>query len=167
MSHKEETRKGALVVDDACSEVVDVRDFFWPSQAPSARKAEYLIHRTWESYSALKRQEKMGRVSRVDEARNAGGSQVMGDVTKREKRLRNIDRTQDLIEVLEYWTPERVITVGNRTVLLKDRANPFWNGRMPFIVCSSMPDAFQLPGLSVVEALAQLQEMLWSLQNQG
>ena len=29
-----------------------------------------------------------------------------------------------------------------------------------------MPDAFQIPGISVVEALAQLQEMLWTLQNQ-
>ncbi|HET6315974.1 MAG TPA: hypothetical protein VFG86_05930, partial [Chloroflexota bacterium] len=73
---------------------------------------------------------------------------------------------QDLIEVLEYWTPERVITVGNRAVVLADRPNPFWNGRMPFIVCSAMPDAFQIPGISVVEALAQLQEMLWTLQNQ-
>ena len=81
-------------------------------------------------------------------------------------RLRNVDRTQNLIEVLEYWTPERVITVANRTILLKDRPNPFWNGRLPFVVCSSMPDAFQIPGLSVVEALGQLQEMLWTLQNQ-
>jgi hypothetical protein len=29
-----------------------------------------------------------------------------------------------------------------------------------------MPDAFQIPGISVVEALAQLQKMLWTLQNQ-
>ena len=33
-------------------------------------------------------------------------------------------------------------------------------------VCSAMPDAFQMDGISVVEALAQLQQMLWTIQNQ-
>src|SRR5215471_14761105 len=126
-----------LIWDDACCEVVDVRDFFWPGEAASIDKAEFLVHRTWESYDSLKRKAKEG-----------------------------IYRTRNLIEVLEYWTPERTITVGGRRVTLKDRTNPLWNGRVPFIVCSSMPDAFSIPGISVVEALAQLQEMLWTLQNQ-
>jgi hypothetical protein len=163
LSHREDTVE-ELVVDDANCEVVDIRDFFWPSQAPNVKKAEYLIHRTWESISALKR--KSDTYSNLDKLKDSAGSQVMSELTKREKRLRSIDRTQDLVEVLEYWTPERTITVGNRTVLMRDKPNPFWKGRMPFIVCNSMPDAFQIPGLSVVEALAQLQQMLWTLQNQ-
>jgi hypothetical protein len=165
-THREEQLDDVLVVDDACSEVRDVRDFFWPSQAPNVKKAEWLVDRTWESYSSLLRKQKQGLYSNVEKVKDSGGAQIMSEITKRERRLRNVDRTQDLIEVLEYWTPERVITVGNRTVLLADRPNPFWNGRLPFIVCSAMPDAFQIPGLSVVEALAQLQEMLWTLQNQ-
>src|SRR5262249_45746534 len=102
----------------------------------------------------------------VDKLKQAQTSATQAEITKREMRLRNVDRTQNLHEILEYWTPERVITVGDRTVLLRDRSNPFWNGRLPFTVCSSMPDAFQIPGISVVEALAQLQEMLWTIQNQ-
>ena len=43
--------------------------------------------------------------------------------------------------------------------------NPFWHGEKPFVVCSSMPDAFQIPGISVVEQLAQMQEYIWTLQN--
>ena len=165
-SFTEKTVANALIKDDACCEVRDVRDFFWPSQASSVSKAEYLIDRTWESFSKLKRLEAEGVYKNVDQLKNTSSRAAMSDVTARERRLRNIDRTQDLIEVLEYWTPERLITVGNRTVLLRDDPNPLWNGRLPFVVCSAMPDAFQVPGISVVEALAQLQEMLWTLQNQ-
>jgi hypothetical protein len=166
VTHKEETQRDVLIEDDATAEVRDVRDFFWPAQASTVKKAEYLIDRTWSSWSALKRLEKQGVYKNVDQLKGPNARAVMANISKRERRLRNIDRTQDLVEVLEYWTPERVITVGNRTVLLRDDPNPFWNGRMPFVVCSAMPDAFQIPGISVVEALAQLQEMLWTLQNQ-
>ena len=163
MSHRVDVTKKALIVDDACVEVLDMRDFFWPSVAPNAAKAEYLIHRTWETTEQLRRK---GIYKNLDKLKLASNSATMKSVTAREMKLRGIDRTQDLHEVLEYWTPERVITVGDRTLELLDRKNPLWNGRMPFTVCSSMPDAFQIPGLSVVEALAQLQEMLWTLQNQ-
>jgi hypothetical protein len=165
-THAETTEENALVRDDACCEVRDVRDFFWPSQAPTVKRAEYLIDRTWESFSALKRKEADGYYKNVDKLKEGSSVAQYKKLSEREQRLRNIDRTQDLIEVLEYWTPERVITVGNRHVLLRDDPNPFWNGRLPFVVCSAMPDGFQIPGISVVEALAQLQQMLWTLQNQ-
>jgi hypothetical protein len=171
-THEQVEVEDALVWDDACSEVVDVRDFFWPWSASDVESSEFLIHRTWESYDSLMRKQKLGQYSGVEKLKPASTTtsqaSVAGsaDLTKREMRLRNQDRTRNLIEILEYWTPERVITVANRTVLLSDKTNPLWNGRMPFVVCASMPDAFQVQGLSVVEALAQLQEMLWTLQNQ-
>ena len=169
--YQEQEPEETLIVDDACCEVVDVRDFFWPGVSPNVEKAEFLIHRTWETYQSLQRKVGDGfyDYENVDKLKwNASTSSVpkASDITAREMRLRHVDRTWQLIEVLEYWTPERVITVGNRAVVLKDRPNPLWMGRMPFIVCSGMPDAFQIPGLSIVEALAQLQEMLWTLQNQ-
>jgi hypothetical protein len=169
--YQEQPPEETLVVDDACCEVVDVRDFFWPGVSPTTEKAEFLIHRTWETYDSLKRKVGDGfyDYDNVEKLKwQAGTSSVPhnSNVTQREMRLRHVDRTWQLVEVLEYWTPERVITVGNRAQVLKDRPNPLWMGRMPFIVCSGMPDAFQIPGLSIVEALAQLQEMLWTLQNQ-
>jgi hypothetical protein len=160
-----------LIVDDACAEVVDLRDFFWPGVAPSPQKAEFLIHRTFETYESLQRKVGDGfydyeNVDKLKWQSSTSSVPRTSDISAREMRLRHVDRAWQLIEVLEYWTPERVITVGNRQIVLKDRPNPLWMGRMPFIVCSGMPDAFQIPGLSIVEALAQLQEMLWTLQNQ-
>jgi hypothetical protein len=165
-SYEEMEQDDVLIRDDACSEVRDVRDFFWPAQAPNIEKAEYLIDRTWVSYAYLKREEKDGQYKDVKKLKETRTAPSQATVTAREQKLRGVDRTQNLVEVLEYWTPERVITIGNRSVILADRPNPFWNGRLPFVICSSMPDAFQIPGISVVEALAQIQEMLWTLQNQ-
>jgi hypothetical protein len=144
-----EETKLTTIRDDAACEVRDVRDFFWPEQA----------------FDCLKRYEKQGVYTNVDRLKESRDSTEFRDVSEREQQLRNVRRTKDLIEVLEYWTPERVITVANRKVVLRDEPNPFWHGRLPFVVCSAMPDAFQIPGVSVVEALAQLQEMLWTLQN--
>src|SRR5262245_37943463 len=166
-THEEVTTSDVLTIDDARSEVRDIRDFFWPSQAANVRSAEYLIDRTWESWTSVLRKGQLGIYNNVSKLKETGSQgDLKGQLTARERRLRDVDRTKDLVEILEYWTPERVITVGNRKVLLSDRPNPFWHGRMPFVVCSSLPDAFQIPGISVVEALAQLQEMLWTLQNQ-
>ena len=170
--YTESEQEPTLIWDDACCEVVDVRDFFWPGVSPTQAKAEYLIHRTWETFPSLKRKSGDGfyDYENVDELKNEtsalSSSATTSDSTAREQRLRHMDRRQNLVEVLEYWTPERVITIANRQVVLKDRPNPLWMGRMPFVICAGMPDAFQIQGLSVVEALAQLQEMLWTLQNQ-
>jgi len=161
---EDRTRK-VQIRDDACFEVRDVRDFFWPEQAPNVEKAEWLIDRTYETFDALKRLEDEGVYKNIDKLKESRDTTEFRDVSEREQELRNVRRNKDLIEVLEYWTPERVITVANRKVVLRDTPNPFWNGRLPFVVCSAMPDAFQIPGISVVEALAQLQEMLWTLQN--
>jgi hypothetical protein len=55
-------------------------------------------------------------------------------------------------------------------VLLADRPNPFWFEHLeymfPFVICSAMPDLFVIPGISEVELMAELQEMLWSIANQ-
>jgi hypothetical protein len=166
-SHTEDTVDDATIFDDADVEVRDVRDFFWPSQASSIEKAEYLIDRTWESFEQLKRLEAQGIYKNVDDVKfSQSNATSASSQTQREMTLRNIDRTRNLHEVLEYWTPERLITVADRKVVLRDVPNPLWNGRMPFIVCAAMPDGFQVAGISVVEALAQLQSMLWTLQNQ-
>ena len=169
--YSESEQEETVIWDDACCEVVDVRDFFWPGVSPNVEKAEYLIHRTWETWDSLERKSGDGfydyeNVDKLKNQQSVSSVPTTSDVSAREQRLRHLDRRQFLVEVLEYWTPERVITIGNRQVVLKDRPNPLWMGRMPFIVCAGMPDAFQIPGLSVVEALAQLQEMLWTLQNQ-
>ena len=119
-----------------------MRDFFWPEPAKVVR-GRRLIDRTWETFGRSSARE-AGYYQNVDKLKDAARTSRPQPTSPSASRgVRNIDRTQDLVEVLEYWTPERVITVGNRAVVLRDGPNPFWNGRMPFIVCSG--DAGRLP----------------------
>jgi hypothetical protein len=156
-----------VCVRDGPSMIVrDVRDFFWPNGAKSVEESAWLIDRSWETWDALKAKEEAGYFENVDELKEARNTQYAEDYQDREQMLWGQRRNENLIEVLEYWTDERVITVGGRAVVLAARDNPLRIARKPFVVCSAMPDAFQIPGISVVESLAQIQEYLWTIQNQ-
>ena len=68
--------------------------------------------------------------------------------------------------MLEYWENGHVVTVGGREVVLASQFDPLRIKSKPFVMTSSMPDAFQMVGISIIETLAQIQEYLWTLQNQ-
>ena len=165
-SSAEEEERMTVLRDGPSMIVRDVRDFFWPESAKSVDDAAWVIDRTWSTFDELKAKEDAGLYRYVDELENAQNGQQQTNYTEREQELWAKQRTAGLIEVLEYWTDDRVITVGNRQCVLSDKPNPFRIKRKPFVVCSAMPDAFQMVGLSVVESLAQIQEYLWTIQNQ-
>lgn len=159
-----ETSRRQVLRDDPTFEVVDVRDFFWPESAVSVEKAPWLIHRVWMTMDELRRLEAAGIYQNVDDLTETRSFGEEGD--SREQRLDNVERTKGLVEVLEWWSDDRCITVGNRAVLLSDRPNPFWHGQKPFVVASGTPDLFRIPGISEVEKLEQIQDMIWALMNQ-
>lgn len=150
--------------DDVCVDVVDVRDWIWHESSVSVSKAKRITHRVWETFDDLKALEKKGLYKNVDELKESKSFSEL--LASREGDLFNADRTKDRIEVLEHWYDggRRVATVANRKVLLADRENPFAHKMYPFIACSPIPDFFRIPGVSVVELVEALQEMLWSLQ---
>ena len=162
----EEQQRMTVIRDGPCMIVRDVRDFFWPESAKSVDDAAWVVDRTWSTYDELMAKQKAGLFKNCEELINDQGGSEQTQYTEREQMLWSKNRTDGLIEVLEYWTDERMITVGNRKVVLASVDNPLKIKRKPFVVCSAMPDAFQMPGISVVEALAQLQEYLWTLGNQ-
>lgn len=164
-----------LLRDAPTFEVRDVRDFMYPESATSVDKAPWIIDRTFVHYSTLEKMEELGvyrnceyvKETRADKEAVAEQTTRSGPdvVQERERRLRNADRTRGLVEIVEWWKDDRVVTVANRTVLLRDDANPLWHARKPFVTAAAIPDAFQIPGISVIEGLAAMQEMVWTLQN--
>jgi hypothetical protein len=143
-----------------------VRDWLWHEAGKSVDDAAWIIDRTWMTYDELMQKEAAGFYKNCEELKEARNDQATYDYNDREQLLWAQRRNANLIEVLEYWTDDRLITVGGRKVVLDSRPNPFRIKRKPFVVCSGLPDAFQMVGISVVESLAQLQEYLWTLQNQ-
>jgi hypothetical protein len=153
--------------DGPTSEVVNVEDFFWHEAAIEFQRSPVIAHRVWSTYSDLEAAEKRGEYKNVKELKN---SRDQGDDYVNH-RIDGTNRTKDMVEVLEIWWREadgiRTVTLGNRNVELKaPRKNPFWHGEYPFVVCSTRPDLFQIPGMSQVEKIAHLQLAHWDLENQ-
>lgn len=161
----EEERTGYLI-DDPTFENINVLDFFWPEQAVELQQAPWVIHRVWKSYEELQELQKRGIYRNVSELGQQREFQDEGGSW--ESELFDTDRTKDTIELLEYWNKlgNKVITIANRTVVLSSKKWPFHHGEYPFVVTSATPDLFRIPGISQVELLWELQEMLWSLMNQ-
>lgn len=169
-----EIEEDAVLRDHSTFEVVDPRDFVLHESARALQPwepggAQHLFHRCWYSFEQLKAMERAGYVKNVDQLKES--LDFSGEYDDRETELWNINRTKDLIEVLEYWCMKdgRVMRtlVGNRVILLRDEEDsPFWHGEYPFVICSTMPQLFTPRGMSDIELIEQLQEMLWELMNQ-
>lgn len=169
MAMKLDTYETPLVLrDDPTFEVRDVRDFLFPESATSLETCPWVIDRTFVHYKTLERMQQLGvykNVEFIKETRMDSTQQKADVIGDREQRLRSADRTRGLVKLIELWTPEGVICVANDSVVIRDAANPFFHGRFPFIISSAIPDLFQIPGVSVIEGLAQMQDMLWTLTN--
>jgi hypothetical protein len=158
--------------DNPTVDVVDVRDWIWQEAATSLERAMRITHRVWYSFDELKQLEKAGVYENVDQLKET--RDFSGQLINREQELFRTNRSKDQIEVLEQWFYDQgeiwVVTVGNRKVCLtpggKAKPNPFQHGQYPFIDATSMPDLFRIPGISEVEVISDLQEMLWTLMNQ-
>lgn len=161
--------------DDPTMEVVDVRHLIPQQGAVSLGTCERVTHRVFFPFSRLKELEKRGIYGTraggvpVDELKETKADH-QGFV--RENELFQTQPHKDDIELLEVWCEggKRVVTIANGGVLLADKPNPFWFDYLehpfPFVTCSGMPDLFRIHGISEVELIADLQEMLWTLMNQ-
>lgn len=176
---REKTGK-TVVYDGPTTEVRDVRDFLYPGNAVSLQAAPYIIDRVWKTPDEVEEGFKEGGPfgpnrggwSLKDCATALSTSKDEGkeELVTREKELFNIDRTKGLIEIWEVWDRERqeVTIVANRCALLAHRKSfPFHHGDYPFVVCSTQPDLFRIPGVSQVEKIAHLQTLLWDITNQS
>lgn len=163
--------------DGPTTEVRDVRDFFWHESAVSLSRSRYVIDRVWMDKEDIEEGIKAGQFGL-----DAGGwseKDIMSsladsrdftpETASREQDLFQTNRAKDQVEVLEVWDQVRreVTTIANRTVLLAHKPKfPFFHEQPPFVVCSTQPDLFRIPGISQVEKVEALQNLLWSLINQ-
>jgi hypothetical protein len=163
-----------VLFDNSTFEVIDPRDFIVHESAKTLQPrdpggAQHVFHRGWYSMEQLRALQSVDFLSNVEKLTET--LTFSDEYTQREKELWNINRTKDLVEVLEYWAFKKGkvwrTIIGNRNILLRpEEANPFWHQNYPFIVSSSMPQPFSMIGMSDMELIEQLQEMLWELENQ-
>lgn len=148
------------VLDQPTFDPIDASDFFWDPSASRLEQSSYCIVRWWVTLESIKQDPNFKNVDMLKDApRGYGGNEPMKDAA--------INRDKDnLIELLEYWDRGRLIVVANKTVLLRDEPMPFWHGRLPFVICTPVPDLYSMEGISEVELIMDIQAAIWTFLNQ-
>lgn len=174
---REET-KPTVVYDGPMTDVVDVHDFFWPKNALTLQSANYVAHRVWMTKEELEEQFGDGGMYGPDQ----GGwtkkkvldlvADAMGDSTDtvRWSKSGEPEHSWHKLEIVELWDMRRkeVVTFVNRRALLAYKTTlPYFTESTPFVVCTTQPDLFSFTGISQVEKVMALQELLWKIQNQS
>ena len=174
---KEET-KAITVYDGPMSDVVDVHDFFWPKNALSLQTADGVAQREWLTRDELEERlsddgmygPKHGGWSKTKIMKHVGDS--MGGVSEDPQRWSQKGEPNyswHKLEVVEVWDRRRkeVTVFVNRCALLSHKPFPYFHEDTPFVVCTTQPDLFSFTGISQVEKVMALQELLWKISNQS
>lgn len=176
---KESTR-AVTVYDGPMTDVVDVHDFFWPKNALSLENASYVAHRVYLTKDELEEQFGDGGMYGPDQGGwskkkvldRIGDSMGSPDESgpRWSQKVAEANHSWKKLEVVELWDMRRkeVVTFVNRCALLAHKTTlPYFHERSPFVVCTTQPDLFSFTGISQVEKVMALQELLWKIQNQS
>lgn len=179
--------------DYPCMLNVPIRDFFIDPTASSLENAKYMGRRY------LTTKEELEQYEVVDLEKSKGDNVVMKkkytnlDKIKAQAQGENTDKQEkDMwygstitnpdengqLEVIEYWTEDRVISVANRSVVIEDAENyykkkakdngeKYPKGLMPFACLRDYVDGSLFYAKGEVDFLADQQELLNDLTNQN
>lgn len=168
-----ETSASLTVYDDPYAENVDPRDFIWDGNAIDTRTLEWAIHRTWRSTEYVKAKFDCGDWHlpsgvMIEEVLNRRGAQAFQEVYQDRSRHNghSLGLETDIHEVWEYHDGAEVAVVLDREVPVSVRSNPHWHKEIPFTLYRPIRLGNELMGMSVVEALEDLQVEINTLRRQ-
>lgn len=174
-------KKVQPVKDDPLVEHIDLWDFYIDPRAKDIDEADYCIHKVFRDVRYLKRMEEQGLYKNIDEVvkvnKEGAGSWYEEGVgttafeTGMNSRLgligmQSIDKPSSKIEILEYWTDDRVIAVANRSVVIRNDENPYHHRKKPFVRLVDVLVPHEFYGIGEIEPIEDLQYELNSLRNQ-
>jgi hypothetical protein len=171
-------QKPTVVYDGPLTEVVDVHDFGWPKNALSLESAHAVWHRTYLDREAFEEQfgdggmfgPAKGGWSLKKVLATVGDSMSNPGDENRWSETGEPNHSWHKLEIIEVWDMRRreVVTFVNRCALLAHATTlPYFHEATPFTVCTTQPDLFSFAGISQVEKVMALQELLWKIQNQS
>lgn len=159
--------------DGPTVELVDLYDFFVDPKAVDMDSARWVIHRTYKTLKDLKELQRQGVYKNINLIERKA-KVVESDNQKSERYSTlgasiptdNVNEENEKVELLEYWEDNKVITLANRKVVIRDDKNPFKHGKKPFvrIVDQSVPHEFY--GIGELEPIESLQYELNNRRNQ-
>lgn len=160
-----EVKKSAVEHDDPCVDIIDPMDIYVDPDATSLDDAAYIIHRKTLSLDKVKENPNYQNVDKIQ------GSSYADQYMDKLSRYRGItppkDKHNDLVEILEYWgADDRLITVANRSVVLRDSPNPYNHKKIPFVELDDYRDPHRYYGQSELSVIDPLQREINSIRNQ-
>src|SRR5690606_7597530 len=114
-----------VIYDDPDVVHVDLWDLFIDPEATSIDDAEYVIHRVYRTKEYLKKQAAAGlyrNLEGIESTYMTSDSEISADARLDAVGLSRTKKQDDRIELLEYWTDDRVIVVANRSQIIRNRS---------------------------------------------
>ena len=150
-------------------ENVDILDLYIDPQATSFYNAEFVIFRTFRTIEDLKKNKKYKNLNLLEgltKESQDGGKGQRYSIQSMPEPLSVATKSSDKLEILEYWTKDKLIVVAAQKVILRDDPNPFEDKEIPFVVFYDYPVSFELYGIGEIEHLETTQDEANSLRNQ-
>lgn len=160
-----EVKKSSIEHDDPCIDIIDPMDIYVDPDATSLDDAAYIIHRKTLSLDKVKENPNYQNVDKIQ------GSSYADQYMDKLSRYRGItppkDKHKDLVEILEYWgADDRLVTLANRSVVLRDSPNPYNHKKIPFVELDDYRDPHRYYGQSELSVIDPLQREINSIRNQ-
>lgn len=163
--------------DGPMVEAVDPFNFWVEPQAKNIDDARYVIHRTFQPLSYVKRLRDEGKY-RVPDGTEDSAFFTSSTMQPQMERLDSIDlgsgndynRTD--VEILEYHIndgpgkPGRIVTVANRSIILRAELNVYFHSQKPFVIFYDYKQPHEFYGRGEVQAIEGLQDMINAISNQ-
>jgi hypothetical protein len=73
---------------------------------------------------------------------------------------------KQLYELIEYWEDDRVVTIANRNIVIRDEENPYRHGKKPFVRLVDQAVPHEFLGIGELEPIESLQYELNDRRNQ-
>lgn len=151
-----------ITKDEPLVESIDIFDFYASPGATDIDSADYVIHKVVRSKAYLKKMEERGIYSNIDdiedESAETGIDTRMGEIGESSGDKKGVT-------LYEYWTDDRVITVANKSVVIRNIENPYWYRRKPFIRIVDTIDPHNFYGIGEIEPIEDLQASLNTIRN--
>jgi hypothetical protein len=168
------TLQDMVVRDGPTFEPWNIYHVFWEPGARDVDDAGYVVLQSYLSKEDVLRLECTanhsdnepcnGVLHNVDDLLRSGSAPDTPSSAQNRITDTDTNRYKDKFLLEEIWTDDTWTIIGNKQVLCRQQANPFWHGHKPVVISQVRPDLFEMLGIAETELVDHLQQAQWTLQ---
>lgn len=171
------TTNERLVLRDGPSlEPLNVYYTFWDPNATDVDDCDYICCDYWVTPDHLRSNEHdadkgFGLYHNLKEVFEAGDRGAAKPETTAQAIFLGGDdeKRKGMVHLRETWWRNGadiwISVVANGATLVRHEQSPYWHGKFPIVIAQVMPDLFEMQGIPDTEAVEDIQNALWTLQN--